>query len=554
MSTRGGGRSLLRGYTFDAAQGRYRSLATGRYVSRARVLDLMEDSLAQREKTIIKHAQALANKQLGGRQYVELESLLLKRQTLQQSAIAAGGWDKLTPQDTGRAGAALKQMYKGVKSQAEDAAADKLSAAQATARAHMMLGDVQRVGLQAELAHRPTPKMGRQRIERRILDPQAAHCSDCENYAGMGWQPEGELPRPGDACQCVTGDTLIEAQSIARAYRRYYEGELVEITTALGYKLAATPNHPIATVAGWRPIGGLHEGQQIIGGGLAKRVGVGDPDVEYIPAPASQVFDTLNLTHVMERVPSIPVDFHGDGREQEVNIIRANDALAHRPETICPKDVAHLILASSSNGGMGQPCIMPSGEFRLNAGDLQFMNTSQGNASADDNSFDHSHRSVVFVSKRAERTPGVIGGDNGFRRQVCQTCSRPVGDHFLVLSHAPDRQVGVDQTASDSMAANMKGSSQTNLGLALGVAPQDFAQIVGRDENTWRPFAFWLDRIISIDRRWFAGHVYNLTTGWHYYTATGIITQNCMGACRCSLEVREIPQAEEGEWVGQQYG
>ena len=203
MSVRRGRLSPLRGYTFDMAQGRYRSIATGRYVSRARVLEIMADSLAQREKTIIRHAQALANGTLGGRQYVELESLLLKRQTLQQSAIAAGGWDRLTPQDTGRAGAALKQMYQGVKRQAEDAAAGKLSPAQATARAHMMLGDVQRVGLETELAHRPPAKAGQMRIERRLLDPEAQHCEDCVQYAGMGWQPEGELPRPGDECRCL---------------------------------------------------------------------------------------------------------------------------------------------------------------------------------------------------------------------------------------------------------------------------------------------------------------------------------------------------------------
>lgn len=144
MSTRGrptarGASTWLRGYTYVPSMHAYRG-PNGRTVARSIILDKLADSIEQREKSIIRHAEALANGQLGGAQYVSLEHLLLKRQGLQEAALAAGGWDRLTPADRGRVGAMLQHdIYPALMRQAQDAAADKLSPAQAVNRAHMMM-------------------------------------------------------------------------------------------------------------------------------------------------------------------------------------------------------------------------------------------------------------------------------------------------------------------------------------------------------------------------------------------------------------------------------
>ena len=38
---------------------------------------------------------------------------------------------------------------------------------------------------------------------RRVLDPQAKHCSDCVGWAMMEWQALGTIPPPGERCQCL---------------------------------------------------------------------------------------------------------------------------------------------------------------------------------------------------------------------------------------------------------------------------------------------------------------------------------------------------------------
>jgi hypothetical protein len=39
-------------------------------------------------------------------------------------------------------------------------------------------------------------------LMRRILDPQAAHCQDCLDYARRGLVSIGSLPMPGQRCAC----------------------------------------------------------------------------------------------------------------------------------------------------------------------------------------------------------------------------------------------------------------------------------------------------------------------------------------------------------------
>ena len=214
MSTRGrptarGTSTWLRGYTYVPSMHAYRG-PNGRTVARSTILEKLADSIEQREKSIVRHAEALANGQLGGAQYVSLEHLLLKRQGLQEAALAAGGWDRLTPADRGRVGAMLQHdIYPALARQAHDAAEGKLSPAQAVSRVHMMMGTERAMGLQIEREHQPLPKQGLTRIARRHIsaDDRVCHSDGdvpgCIELAGMGWQLEDEVPVPGVGAVCM---------------------------------------------------------------------------------------------------------------------------------------------------------------------------------------------------------------------------------------------------------------------------------------------------------------------------------------------------------------
>ena len=213
--------SLIRGYVWDPGSARYRDSA-GRYVARARIASLLERSINGRERRVLAGVQALADGAITPKVYAARTAELLKRQYLQNAALAAGGWDKLTPADYGRIGGKLRQEYRRLAGMANGLANGTVSLPQAQNRVHMYLGNARETFHHVERARLKPPKAGMTRLERRVLQP-ADHCADCLAYAAQGWMPEGMLPVPGQAsacngnCRCAIERKVIPAEDVGKA-------------------------------------------------------------------------------------------------------------------------------------------------------------------------------------------------------------------------------------------------------------------------------------------------------------------------------------------------
>ena len=192
--------SILRGYVWDTVSQRYRD-SGGRYVARTRITALLERSINGRERRILDGAQALYDGKITPKVYAARTAELVKRQHLQNSALAAGGWDRLTPADYGRIGGNLRSEYKHLAGLANGIANGTVSTAQAQNRLHMYMGNARKEFYAVERAHLPKPKAGMTRLERRQLTP-ADHCPACLIFAGQGWQAQGVLPVPGEGSEC----------------------------------------------------------------------------------------------------------------------------------------------------------------------------------------------------------------------------------------------------------------------------------------------------------------------------------------------------------------
>lgn len=190
---------LLQGYTWDAGVGRYR-YKNGTFVARAKIIDLLDTSLERRERRMVAGVQALKDGDVAQRVFVERNKLLLKRQYLQQAALARGGWDKITPEDKSRIGGYLTHEYRRMTQMSVDLTTGKASVPQGQNRMTMYLGNARRIYYNIE-AQTLIPGMGMQYIERRLLG-RSEHCPDCLTYAGMGWQPLGVLPPPSTQSVC----------------------------------------------------------------------------------------------------------------------------------------------------------------------------------------------------------------------------------------------------------------------------------------------------------------------------------------------------------------
>jgi len=193
---------MLRGYSFVRRLQQYRRIKTGIPVARSEILKKLDRSIDGRDKRIQGHVIAAMEGRISPNTFGVLEHKLLKRQALQSVALVSGGWDQVTQRDYGRVGAMLRGQYAKLAGLTGEIAAGTVSPAQAMNRTHMYLGETRSLAISVEREHLPPPPPGKTRIERRILDPQAAHCVQCPGYYRAGWQPAGTLPSPGMACDC----------------------------------------------------------------------------------------------------------------------------------------------------------------------------------------------------------------------------------------------------------------------------------------------------------------------------------------------------------------
>lgn len=147
-----------------------------------------------------------------------------------------------------------------------------------------------------------------------------------------------ELMAPGDQSRgaplreiinCFPAGTSVSG-NIKSATRHWYEGDLVEIVTRLGYKLSGTPNHPVLTPEGWVALGSLHEGCDVIccgGQNFGHPMAVNGQDVDDADPAIEKVFYALAGFGVCKRESRLAVNFHGDRPTHDVNIVRANGLL-----------------------------------------------------------------------------------------------------------------------------------------------------------------------------------------------------------------------------------
>lgn len=308
--------------------------------------------------------------------------------------------------------------------------------------------------------------------------------------------------------ECLPGDTLVSAAVVTAAHRRWHEGAMVEVVTGNGRKFSATTNHPMLTRTGWRTAGELREGDDLVGyrGQQHSRV-LREDDIAEPPASIAEMFDACALRARVERVVGSAFDFHGDGSDRDVDVVRTAWDLRVGGFVAIREPLGKHVFADAD---------VARSAFCLACGNL------------------------VVVTQR------------------CGFCDVPVGD-AISLQSPPDRVVAGSEALSEGVGA-----------LAFGISPHEFcdgeiaarslaarrsavgeeagARIAQRSDraslsddveestaleshlggNTIDAHAgdVEFDRVVSVSVREFAGHVYNLSTTHGYFAIDGLVTGN----------------------------
>ena len=196
------------GYVFDRRTGRYHEAASGRFVSRSRILGLVENRITHHQEAIVRLTESLVQGGLSLPDWQRLMKQELKLLHIQEAVLAKGGWAQMTPADWGRVGAATKAQYKYLAGFAEDIANGTFKSGRVMSDGHILV----RAGMYAQSGRATywketsaVQKLAGMTEERRLAVGDAGTCSPCTELAGKDWQPIGTLPAPGGSpCQGLT--------------------------------------------------------------------------------------------------------------------------------------------------------------------------------------------------------------------------------------------------------------------------------------------------------------------------------------------------------------
>lgn len=211
---------VLPGYTWDRRVARFRNTSRGQFVARRTVLGLLDAQINGAEQRLGDIVTAMHEGVMSPGYGQMLLRDELRRVHLQNAALGAGGFDRLTFREYGRAGRMLRDSYSRMTRLTEDLKAGKVTLPQALNRISGYAGEARVNFFEAERdAIRAT---GRAYEERRRLNAKES-CPDCVRYAGMGWQPLGMLPMPG------TGNTRCRSNCRCSLERREFVLEVQPI-------------------------------------------------------------------------------------------------------------------------------------------------------------------------------------------------------------------------------------------------------------------------------------------------------------------------------------
>ena len=145
------------------------------------------------------------------------------------------------------------------------------------------------------------------------------------------WNDNGEIP---DAhVNCVLGDTIVKADSVKLATKMNYSGDIVELKTLGGKRLAVTPNHILLTDRGWVAAKNIKKTDKVITYSDSVERAMANDTIDGKNPTIADEFVALSKTPgvVAIEVPVTAEDFKGDGiANEKIEVILAESLLRNK--------------------------------------------------------------------------------------------------------------------------------------------------------------------------------------------------------------------------------
>lgn len=382
-----------------------------------------------------------------------------------------------------------------------------------------------------------------------ILDGWVWSSALTANTCPVCWALHGSIHPVTEAMQdhvcgrCHPAGVLVSGPVPVAATTRYYQGKIVRIRTASGIELSLTPNHPVLTPGGWIACGLLKEGDYVISGSAREQAAASVNKNNYdAPSLIEEVFKSFDM--VSGEMPSTAKNFHGDGMNSDVYVVRTNRQLWNSINATLSEPGQEHAFGLGDVGLvflLGQGHLMPVFDGVGDAGCVGLGNRNSPAVFFDRDLLREQSvgRNLIsdFYTGFSQPDPDHVSADAigfgdgvlGFTRLIP---GHYVGDGEGVFAQSVRRGLygrdGVSLTdiskqtpfSQDISEPRLRGVEQ------LGASLNAHARNIG------------IDRILEVEVTSFSGHVYSLQTQEDWYISRnysidaggdnrGVITHNC---------------------------
>ncbi|HDR9285157.1 TPA: hypothetical protein QDB46_000211 [Burkholderia multivorans] len=340
--------------------------------------------------------------------------------------------------------------------------------------------------------------------------------------------PDGytdQIERPGEFVFCFPGDTSVDLfQDVEKAYRRWYDGDLVTVTTSSGRKLSATPNHPVFTEHGWVAIGSLKKGDKVIE--IAEEcIKSAKLDTDKTLTLIADLFDAVRARGFKEIRCGMKPQFHGDGTDEDVDVVSTAGPLRDNLVPSLAERLDKFILASANSLRLASRAI-----GKNIFGFLSFAHRSVSFGSSD---------VAMLIHGRSEGTVCGLSSLEPVQHGLAGHAKR-FGKLTGILSSliAPTKLKRIRRNLLNSASAGPKVDPSLLVPMPDGHGVS--ADSLGNFLKGKSLSAQAVD-VLDVNIRPWAGHVYNLQTESGWYVANSIITHNCRCYYTYLNALRDLP-------------
>lgn len=380
---------------------------------------------------------------------------------------------------------------------------------------------------------------GNTRTEHAELDGQTVGVMEAFSVDGHRAQHPGGFGMAELDINCFPSDAVFAPDSrVLRLYRRTYVGPMVTLDIEGHGSSRSTPNHPVLTAErGWQPAEALQLGEHVVC--LVKEaVGLGVDDPQGGQAVvAEEVFSALAPLGIAERVAGTAAQFHGDGRNEEVDVVALDWRLWSEVDSALTQEACEVALSIADQPGAagGTLAQFLYGPLHSAHGSMRGLGQLLALLSA---------RAAHPNEHRRTATAWLNAGLDKVATHCGPRAAEALRELFLAdASLIESYQATARQLYRIGARAARAGATDGDAALPHPSAERIGAPLEGVANLRERfPGQVTLRRILNLSVADFRGHVFNLETESNWYVADGIARHNC----RCAV----LPVVEPAKALG----